>query len=495
MKNAYFIGIDNGGTMSKAAVFDLAGKELSVASRRVNILSPRRGWSERNLDQLWTDTAGVIRQAIDKAGINSKEIQGVACTGHGNGLYLLDKTGKPLRNGINSNDERAQSYIDRWRSRKIDEKVLPMTAQSLWAAQPAPLLAWIKDNEPDVFNNIGVIFMVKDYIRYCLTGECRAEITDMSGTGLMNVVERKYDKAVLECYGLSEVAKSLPPLAEAAETAGYITAEAASLTGLPAGIPVAGGMFDIDACALSSGILDSGQFSIVAGTWGNNQYIARSPLIDKDLFMTSCYAVPGWYLMLEGSPTSAGNLDWFIDNFFAREREAHSDFYSYISDLVASVKPTDTQILFLPFLYGCNSGNLKGGFFGLDAVHGQAGLLRAIFEGVVFAHYQHIERLLKFRDYPEVIRLTGGAARSSVWCQIFADCIGVPVEVPAGSELGALGAAMAATIATKQYAGFSEAVKAMTSIDKRYEPNPEFTAVYREKYATYRTLISKLNNS
>ncbi|MDR0863431.1 MAG: carbohydrate kinase, partial [Candidatus Symbiothrix sp.] len=433
MKSAYFLGIDNGGTLSKAAVFDLAGKEISVASCRFNRLVPRRGWSERDMEQLWKDTSDVIREAIRRAGIPKEEIKGVACTGHGNGLFLLDKSGHPLRNGINSNDERAQSYIDGWMKHQVDEKVLPMTAQSLWAAQPAPLLAWIRDNEPEVFGKMGSILMIKDYIRYRLTGKIWAEITDMSGTGLMNVVEGKYDPAVLEAYGLPEIAPLLPPLIESTDVAGYVTAETAALTGLPEGIPVAGGMFDIDACALSSGILHSGQFSIVAGTWGNNQYIARQPLVDKDLFMTSRYAIPGWYLMLEGSPTSAGNLEWFLDTFFACEREKWGlDFYSRISALVAGVDPVDSQVLFLPFLYGCNSGTLKGGFTGLDASHGRAEMLRAVFEGIVFAHYQHIERLLKFISFPDVIRITGGAARNPVWCQIFADCIGVPVEIPAG---------------------------------------------------------------
>jgi L-xylulokinase len=490
-----FLGIDNGGTMSKAAVFDAFGKELSVASRRVNILSPRTGWSERDMNRLWTDTAVVIREAIQKANIVPEQIQGVACTGHGNGLYLLDKKGKPLRNGINSNDERAQSYIDRWRNLHIDETVLPMTAQSLWAAQPAPLLAWIRDNEPDVFRNIGSVLMVKDFIRYCLTGECRAEITDMSGSGLMNVVKRKYDNAVLNAYGLPEIEAFLPPWIETSDIGGYVTGEAAALTGLPERVPVVGGMFDIDACALSSGILDSGEFSLVAGTWGNNQYIARQPLVDKELFMTSCYAVPGWYLMLEGSPTSAGNLEWLLETFFARERnEEGVNFYHRISELVSSVEPTASQVIFLPFLYGCNSGNLKGGFFGLDASHGQAELLKAVFEGVVFSHYQHIERLLKFRDFPKVIRLTGGAARSEAWCRIFADCTGVPVETPSGSELGALGAAIAAAVGTNHYADFPEAVAAMSSIEMRYEPNPVYTSVYREKYAAYKNLIQKLNS-
>jgi L-xylulokinase len=479
--------------MSKAAIYDICGKELSVATCRVPQLTPHDGWSERDMERLWTDTATVIRQAISLAGIAPSQIQGIACTGHGNGLYLLDRHGKPLRNGINSNDERAQSYIDAWRERNIGEQILPKTAQSLWAAQPAPLLAWIRDNEPDVFNNIGTILMVKDYIRYRLTGERKAEITDMSGTGLMNVVDETYDATVPEAYGLSEIMSWFPPLIESAETAGYVTAEAALLTGLQQGTPVAGGMFDIDACALSSGILDSRQFSIVAGTWGNNQYIDHQPLVDKDLFMTSRYVIPGWFLMLEGSPTSAGNLEWFLETFFAHERMVFGDsFYEYIAGLVSDVEPVDSQVVFLPFLYGCNNGNLKSGFFGLDAAHGRAEMLRAIFEGVIFSHYQHIERLLKFRTFPEIIRLTGGAARSPVWCQMFADCIGIPVETPAGSELGALGAAMAATVATKYYADFPQAVNAMTSINKRYIPNPEYTSVYREKYLTYRKLIDKL---
>jgi L-xylulokinase len=169
------------------------------------------------------------------------------------------------------------------------------------------------------------------------------------------------------------------------------------------------------------------------------------------------------------------------------------DFYAHIAGLVSSTK-LSSQVLFLPFLYGCNNGNLKGGFFGLDAAHGRAEMLRAIFEGVIFSHYQHIERLLKFRAFPEVIRLTGGAARNPVWCQMFADCIGISVEIPAGSELGALGAAMAATVATKYHADFQQAVDNMTAIDKRYEPDTKYTAIYQEKYQAYRDLIGKLKS-
>jgi L-xylulokinase len=490
---SFFLGVDNGGTVSKAAVFDGRGRELATGARRVNILSPRPGWSERSMEEHWADTAAAIREAIEKSGVAPGQIRGVACTGHGNGVYLLDKEGAPLRNAINSSDSRAAHYVARWRETGVGARVLPKTAQTLWAAQPAPLLAWLRDNEPDVLRRAGTVLMAKDYTRHCLTGDRLAEITDMSGTGLMNVVGRRYDNSILEAHGIPEVAPLLPPLIGTADVAGTVTAEAAARTGLAAGTPVAGGMFDIDACALASGMLDSGEFSIVAGTWGNNQYIAREPLVDPDLFMTSCYSIPGWYLMLEGSPTSAGNLEWFLDSFFAVERETWgAQFYGRIAELAASAPAGSGGVLFLPFLYGSNAGNVRGGFHGLDSTHSRAMLLRAVFEGVTFAHFQHIQRLLKFRDYPAVIRLAGGAAKNPFWCQMFADCTGVPVEVPAGSELGALGAAIAAAVATGAYPDFPAAVRAMTSIERTYHPDPAKTIVYRERYAAYQDLISRL---
>ena len=93
---------------------------------------------------------------------------------------------------------------------------------------------------------------------------------------------------------------------------------AAELTGLKPGTPVAGGLFDIDACALSSALLDEHQFGMTFGTWGINQYVSPTPVVDN-IFMTSRYCVPGYYLMLEGSATSAANLEWFLAQFFRGE--------------------------------------------------------------------------------------------------------------------------------------------------------------------------------
>ena len=494
----YLVGIDNGGTVSKAAVFTADGREIAVAGRRVNILQPHPGWSERDMNEVWRDTAEAVREAVEKSGVDPKDIACVSCTGHGNGLYLIDADGRPVRNGIYSSDGRAGAVVADWKSRGVDAAALPKTAQCVWPAQPNALLVWLREHEPEALERASAVLMAKDYTRFCLTGKVNMEITDMSGTSLMNVITAAYDDEVLEIFGIAEMKRLLPPIVGSAEVCGAVTAEAAALTGLAEGTPVAGGMFDIDACGLASGCMDGRQFVIVTGTWGNNQYIAREPLVDKNLFMTSCYSIPGWYLMLEGSPTGAGNLEWFAEAFLGDKKEllkqsGGGSVFAWADAEVAEVEPGLDAPLFLPFLYGENVGYpAKACFLGLDNRHGRTDVMRAVYEGCAFSHNMHLQRLYAFRPRPEVIRLTGGAARSAVWMQMFADIFQVPVEVPDGSELGALGAAVAGAVACGLYGSYEEAIVAMTRVARRYEPDAARAKIYAERYGRYCAAVAAL---
>jgi L-xylulokinase len=489
----YLLGIDNGGTVSKAAVFTLNGDEVAVAGRKLSSLEPKPGHAERDADALWRSTAEAIREVLAKSGVNSRDILCVACAGHGNGLYLIDEEGRPARNGIYSTDSRALDIVMRWRATGVGERALPKTAQCLWPGQPNALLAWLRDHEPETLARSRWALMCKDYIRFRLTGEVCAELTDMSGTSLMSVITAGYDNSVLELFGIADMKRLLPPLVMSADLCGKVTAQAAAETGLAAGTPVAGGLFDIDACGLAAGMVDERLMTLVAGTWGCNLYVAREPLIDKDLFMTTCYAVPGWHLMLEGSPTSAGNLEWFIAEFLSPEERGAA--YERCNELVASVDARDSRLVFLPFLYGSNAHPAaKSCLVGLEGRNTRAHVLRAVYEGIVFAHHWHVRRLLQFRPPPEAIRFTGGAARSDVWVRMFADCFQIPVEIPAGTELGALGAAIAAAVACGCYAGYPQAVAAMTRVARRQEPDPAMKDLYAAKYARYLEVLQALEN-
>ena len=494
----YLLGTDNGCTVAKAALFTLEGKELAVASRKIETITPRLGYVEMDMRESWRATVQSIREVLDQAGVDPRDIACVASAGHGNGLYLVDKQGEPVYNAISSTDARGRAYIDQWTADGVDKAVRPLTMQSIWPAQPNALLSWLRDNEPDVMRRAGWVLMCKDYIRFRLTGKIAAELTDMSGTSLMNVGTADYDDKVLEAFGIPEMRDLLPPLVRSADICGEITPAAAAETGLAAGTPVAGGMFDIDACGLATGLTDEGPLCMIAGTWGNNQYVSKTPVVDEDVFMTTRYAIDDYFLMLEGSATSASNLEWFVTEFFAAERaaakQAGGNVFDLVNDLVAATKPEETNIVFLPFLYGSNvNPDAKCSLVGLNNYHGRGHVLRAIYEGVIFGHRFHVNRLLKFRSMPEAIRFTGGAARSEVWVQIFADVFQVPVQVPDGTELGALGAAILAAVASGCYGSFDEAVGAMVHFSRTQEPDPAKKDLYDAKYDRHNKVIEALD--
>jgi len=490
----YLLGVDDGSTVSKAAIFDLEGHEIQVSSCKIEPQYPHPGWTERSMDVLWQSTAEAIRDAIAAAGIDPRQIVGIGTTGHGNGLYLLDKEGQPARAGIQSMDTRATGIIDEWNRQGLHEQVFPFTVQSLWPAQPNALLAWIKRHEPEVYERIGAVLMCKDYITYRLTGEIVSDFTDMSGTSLMDVRHKRYSRELLELYDLAELWEAMPRLAQSFEIVGQVTPQAAEATGLAAGTPVVGGIFDVDASAFGAGVIEAGQVCIIAGTWSINEIVTAEPLVDPSLFMTSIYTVPGLWLTIEASATSATNLEWFVSRFCGEERlqaqEQGISVYEICNELVASLPPGSTDIIFHPFLYGSNvQPTARAGFYGLAGWHTKAHVVRALYEGVVFGHLNHIEKLRAAGARMDMARLTGGGARSQVWTQIFADTLQLPMEVPEGAELGARGAALCAGIGAGVYKDHADAVARAVRLARRQEPDPEATSLYLARYAEYQRLL------
>lgn len=493
----YLLGIDNGGTIAKAALFDLNGRELAVAARKTEMVTPRPGHTERNMDRMWGATAEAIRSVLGESGIPADLIAAIGCTGHGNGLYLVDRDGRPVRDGIISTDSRAKNYVADWYAKGVHRQVLPHTMQSLWPAQPNALLAWIRDNEPEVMRRAGWALMCKDYVRFRLTGEIFAELTDMSATSLMSVRDGNYNREVLEAFELGDLEHLLPPLRQSADVCGFVTAAAAAQTGLAEGTPVAGGLIDADGCVISSGVLDESQMAIVAGTWSVNQYISQTPIARDDIFMTCRHCVPGYFLIMEASATSASNLEWFVTQFFQAEQErlkaTGGSVYDLCNDLVAATSPEEVSTVFLPFLFGSNvDPAAKACLMGINGWHNRGHVLRAIYEGIVFSHKAHVDRLLKVREMPGTIRLTGGAARSPVWVQMFADVFQLPVELPLGTELGALGAAICAGLAAGCFADYPQAVERMVQVRRAAEPNADQAALYAKKYQRYQALVAAL---
>jgi L-xylulokinase len=495
----YLLGLDNGGTYIKSVIFDIKGNAIAYDYEQVELITPGEGRTERDMNVLWEANCKVLKESIEKAGINPKEILGVSLSGHGKGLYLWGKDNKPAYNGIVSTDTRAYMYPEKWNNDGTAEKIFEKTCQKILACQPVSLVSWLKDNNPEVIENTQWIFGVKDYIRFRLTGQANAEITDISGSNFVNIVEAKYDKEILVDFGLEDIYEKLPPLKYSTDISGYITAETSEKTGLKEGTPVAAGMFDIDACAIAMDITDEDNLCVIAGTWSINEYISKEPILNKTVMMNSLYCIPGYYLVEECSPTSAANNEWFLNKFMGEERalakEKGVNVYDLLNDMVESVKPDEQNIMFLPYIFGSNyNPQAKASLIGMDSSHTKAQMARAVFEGIVFCHMVHIEKLLMNRSKFKVVRLAGGAANSKVWVQIFADVLNLPIEIIDTTELGALGAAMAAGVAGGVFEDLKEAAGNLVKIKQRIEPIKENVEVYKSKFKLYKETTEALDS-
>lgn len=169
----YVLGLDNGGTSTKAVLFDTSGRQVASAKRQTAMSTPRPGFTERDMEELWAMNCQVIRETVASSGVDPADILGVSFSGHGKGLYLWGKDGKPARPGIVSTDSRAQQVVEDWQRQGVTEKAFARTCQSVLPSQPVALLKWIKENEPQVLDNTRWVFGVKDYIRFRMTGEAR----------------------------------------------------------------------------------------------------------------------------------------------------------------------------------------------------------------------------------------------------------------------------------------------------------------------------------
>ena len=487
----YLLGLDAGNTVIKAVIFDLQGNEIALASAEGHSRMPQPGHVERDLDELWGNACRVIRNCIEQARIDAAAIAAIGCAGHGNGLYALDRDGQPLV-GIQSLDTRAAALVEEWQSEDVGARTYPIGRQRPWPSQTPTLLAWLKRYRSETFARIGTVFLCKDFIVNRLTGVRISDVSDMSGCGLLNVAERRYDRALMQAFGLGENMDLLPPLVESAAIAGRVVPGAAAATGLALGTPVVGGLFDVVASAIGSGVTHTGAASIIAGTWSINQVIVDRPELSGEVFMASTFDHVR-YMAIESSATSAANLEWLVREFFEDSAPEGRSPFDVCCELASTIEAAPDDPLYLPYLYGAQQdGHARAGFFGVAGWHSKGHLVRALLEGVAFGHRQHVETLRTAGANFNSAILSGGGSRSSIWPQIFADVLGLPISVARSRETGALGAAIAAGTGAGLFTDFGDGAAAMVRADRHYHPDAGLREHYARRYRLYRDLGSAL---
>ncbi|GAA1857795.1 FGGY-family carbohydrate kinase [Microbacterium koreense] len=474
------LGIDSGQTALKVVVFDDDGLELVTTRRPTQTIQPEPHHVER-------DAAGVVEQLLDAIAEavaflpgGGDSITGIGIAAHGDGMYFVGRDGTPTRNAILALDTRAEGILDRWKSDGTLARTRQLTGQEPFAASLAPLLAWLAINETAMLDDTQWLLYCKDWLRYALTGEIATDFVEanssvgtLDGTG--------YSSAALGEYCLGEFERLLPAPKPASAIAGGILPAVAKRTGLKTGTPVAVGTHDVVAAALGAGATKVGDYSILAGTYSVNQYIAPERVVNPHWQARPWIDGRSWVNMA-ASPASATNFEWFLRNLMIDTPDA----IAAANDEVAALPPDADLPIYHPFLYGSPFGAAaSASFLGLRGWHARAHLVRAVWEGVVHNHRTHMDWLLESATPRQVVSLAGGAARSALWAQMFADGLNTRIQVAHSTEPGALGAAMLAGIGTGRFADAVDASSAWSRVERNYTPGRGAAARWDDSHARY----------
>ncbi|MFD2630032.1 FGGY-family carbohydrate kinase [Oceanobacillus kapialis] len=490
----YLIGIDAGNTSIKTLIFDENGNEISSAgSKSVRLKARGKGFEEFGIDELWEETHACINRTIQKSGINPKQIVGIGVTSFGNGLVPLGKNGETIAPGAFSHDYRANDIIELYKKEGSFDRINEITKGTVFAGSPAPILRWFKDHEPEVYEKIGAVLTFKDFIMYKLTDVFATDANNFGGSSMLDTVNLEYSKELLDLYGIPEMFDKLPKLAqEPSEIIGHVTEEAEQLTGLPSGTPVVAGMMDVFSCLVGAGATGDKTVTAVAGTWSIN--LAHSENIVPNASANMPYLKKGEYVNASWTGASGVNYEWFTKvlggNAKIEAEYKGISYYEVINELIASVPLEEAKVLFHPFVAQPSvHPEAKANFFNVDQNTTYAELAYALAEGVAFIHRYHINFLRSSGIDAEKVRLTGGIARSKEWASIFANVLELPIEVVKCEEVGALGVAIVAGVATGVYKDYEDAFAKAVKVMPAVQPNPNTYKQYNKRYKEWTLLV------
>ncbi|MGI6199471.1 MAG: xylulokinase [Christensenellales bacterium] len=495
----YLIGVDIGTSATKSVLFDLQGRPVASASVEYPMYQPQMGWAEQDPEDWWRGTWQSIKGVLDKSGVNPRDVKGIGLSGQMHGMVLLDKHQQVLRRSIIWCDQRTQAECDQITDILGRDRLIAITANPALTGFTASKVMWVKNHEPEIFAKIDKVLLPKDYVRFRLTGEFASEVSDASGMQFLDVPKRQWSAELMEKLGLD--INWLGKVYESYEISGVVTAQAAELTGLMPGTPVAGGAGDQAASAVGNGIVEPGIVSATIGTSGVVFAHSDTVSIDpKGRVHTFCHAVPGcWHMM--GVTQGAGlSMQWFREQFGAAEKDLAArmgvDTYELLCAEAERAPAGSQGLIYLPYLMGERTPHLdsrcKGVYFGLTASHTRNDMIRATMEGVTYSLLDCMNIIRELGVSSSQVRAAGGGARSPLWRQMIADMFDCQVFTMNTSEAGALGVAILAGVGAGLYPSVPEACAQMVGPVSSVDPLADNREAYARFYPVYQALYGAL---
>ncbi len=497
-----FLGIDIGTSGTKTLAVDEGGKLLASATETYPCHYPKPLWSEQDPEDWWRATVRSVRRATAAAGIKPAEVKSIGLSGQMHGSVFLDRNDKVIRRAILWNDQRTAvecAEIERRAGGRA--KLIKMVANPALTGFTAPKILWLRNHEPRHFDALRKVLLPKDEIRRRLTGRYATDLSDASGTLLLDVARRRWSKKLLAALELD--ADLLAECHESEDVTGKLTPRAAKQLGLTTDCAVVGGAGDCAAGAVGAGIVDRGVLSTSIGTSGvvfvHSDRVKIDPLGRVHTF---CHAVRGKWHIMGVNLSAGGSLQWFRGALCSAERSAAKrakrDVYDLLAEEAEKTPVGAEGLFFLPYLSGERTPHAdpdaRGCFIGLTAAHSRGHLVRAIMEGVAYSMRESME-IFERLDVPvRRIRAIGGGARSRSWRQIQADVFGRRVATINVEEGAAYGAALLAAVGAGAFANVREACKTAIGEKQHTAVRRKAKNYYDRAFPVYQQLYRSLKD-
>lgn len=475
-----YVGIDLGTSAVKLLLMDGAGKIEKIVSKEYPIYFPHPGWSEQKPEDWYEQTMAGLKELL--ADCDKSQVAGISFGGQMHGLVILDKDDQVIRPALLWNDGRTFEECDYLNNVIGKEKLSEYTANISFTGFTAPKILWVKNKEPENFAKIAKIMLPKDYIAYRLSGVHCTDVSDASGMLVFDVKNRCWSKEMLEICGIRE--EQMAKVYESYEAVGTVLPEIAQELGILQSVKVVAGAGDNAAAAVGTGTVGDGMCNISLGTSGTIFISSEKFGVDKFNALHAFAHADGHYHLMGCMLSAASCNKWWMDEIIGTK--------DYAAEQAAIRKLGENHVYFLPYLMGerspHNNPNARATFIGMTMDTTRADMTQAVLEGVAFALRDSLEIARALGIRIERTKICGGGAKSPLWKKIIANVLNLKVDVIESEEGPALGGAMLAAVACKEFASVEEAAAKLVKVVDTVEPEPELVEKYESRYAQFKQI-------
>lgn len=481
----YILAHDLGTSGNKATLFSVDGTLIDSKVFSYDTHYFNNTWVEQDADDWWNAVCQTSRTLISSTGIDSSEIGVVSFSGQMMGCLCVDRNGVPLRPSIIWADQRAQKQVAQIEEHISQWDFYHIVGHRNTASYGIQKLMWIRDNEPEIYEQTYKTLNAKDYIVFKLTGKFYTEPSDGNSNACFDLNTMQWSEEILDYAGISP--DKLPELKPSTFVAGGVTAEAAKATGLAEGTPVVLGGGDGVIANIGCGSISPGKTYCCMGTSAWITTTSEKPIFDEKMrTVTWAHVIPGFYAPNGTMQYAGGAYNWLKSTICKIEdhdaKVNNTSPYDYMNKQAAQSSIGSNGLIFLPYLLGERAPrwnpNAKGAWIGIKPETTRGDIIRSVLEGVTMNLSICLDVLRSQMDIDEVF-VIGGGAKGAVWRQIMADIYNATIKVPSIlEEAGSMGAAVTGGVGAGIFKDFS-AIDRFIDIKEIHKPDPHSVSEYR----------------